>query len=47
VSTAALALKVLPHMRLYETTVDDVKYDHDLITAQAKKGSNGVRVVMC
>jgi hypothetical protein len=46
VSTAALALRVFPRMKLFETTVDDVKYDHDLITAQAKKGSKGVRVVM-
>ncbi|KAH7075714.1 putative cytochrome P450 [Paraphoma chrysanthemicola] len=46
VSTAALALNVFPHMKLFETTTDDVKYDHDLITAQAKKGSKGVRVVM-
>lgn len=34
-------------MKLYETTVEDVRYDHDLITAQAKKGSKGVRAVMC
>ena len=45
-STAALVLRVFPHMKLYETTIEDVKYDHDLITAQAKKGSKGVRVVM-
>ncbi|KAF2036389.1 putative cytochrome P450 [Setomelanomma holmii] len=46
VSTAALVLRVFPHMKLHETTVDDVRYDHDLITAQAKKGSKGVQVVM-
>lgn len=33
-------------MKLFQTTIDDVKYDHDLITAQAKKGTKGVRVVM-
>jgi hypothetical protein len=46
VSTAALVLRVFPHMKLYDTTVADVKYDHDLRTAQAKKGSKGVRVAM-
>ncbi|CAJ2509760.1 Uu.00g056600.m01.CDS01 [Anthostomella pinea] len=46
-TTAALALRVFPHMKLHGTMVEDVKYDHDLITAQAKKGSKGVQVVMC
>ncbi|XPS70250.1 hypothetical protein M3J09_002489 [Ascochyta lentis] len=46
-STAALSLQVFPHMKLYKTTVEDVRYDHALITAQAKKGSKGVRAVMC
>lgn len=46
-ATAALVLRVFPHMELFETTVDDVEYDHDLVTAQAKKGSKGVRVVIC
>lgn len=45
-ATAALTLRVFPQMRLFETTVDDIKYDHDLVVAQAKKGSKGVRVVM-
>ncbi|KAH9909477.1 cytochrome P450 [Xylariomycetidae sp. FL2044] len=45
-TTAALALRVFPHMKLYETDINDVKYDHDLITAQARKGSKGIRVVM-
>jgi tetrahydromethanopterin S-methyltransferase subunit F len=47
VTTAALALQVFPHMKLYETAVEDVRYDHDLITAQPKKESKGVRVIMC
>lgn len=45
-ATAALVLRVFPRMSLYETTIADVRYDHDLITAQAVKGSRGVRVVM-
>ncbi|ROV93806.1 hypothetical protein VMCG_08793 [Cytospora schulzeri] len=46
IAVAALVLRVLPRMSLYETTVDDVKYDHDLVTSQPKKGSKGVRVVI-
>ncbi|KAI1861411.1 uncharacterized protein JN550_010791 [Neoarthrinium moseri] len=44
--TAAVTLRVLPHMKLYETTIDDVKYDHDLVTYQTKKGSKGIRVTI-
>ncbi|KUI60841.1 Trichodiene oxygenase [Cytospora mali] len=46
IATAALVLRVFPRMRLYETTEDDVKYDHDLVVSQPKNGSKGVRVVM-
>ncbi|ROV96702.1 hypothetical protein VSDG_05517 [Cytospora chrysosperma] len=46
IATAALVLRVLPRMNLYQTTVDDVRYDHDLIVSQPKKGSKGVRVVI-
>lgn len=46
IATAALVLRVLPRMRLFETTVDDVRYDHDLVVSQPKKGSKGVRVVI-
>ncbi|KAH7325633.1 benzoate 4-monooxygenase cytochrome P450 [Stachybotrys elegans] len=43
--TAALALRVLPHVKLYETVEDDIKYDFDALTPQPKKGSRGVRVI--
>jgi hypothetical protein len=39
-------LRVLPQMKLFETTVDDVAYDHDMLVAMAKKESQGVRAVM-
>jgi tetrahydromethanopterin S-methyltransferase subunit F len=45
-TTAALSLRVFPHMKLFETTIDDVKYDHELFTARGKRGSKGVRVAM-
>ncbi|KAI6380618.1 hypothetical protein MCOR25_001555 [Pyricularia grisea] len=41
---AALAIRVLPHATLYETTYEDVLYDHDMFIPRAKKGSKGVRV---
>ena len=37
------ALHVIPRMTLYETTIDDVKYDRDLFVPLVKKGSKGVR----
>lgn len=43
---AAVALRVLPHMRLYETTERDVAYDHDMFIPVVAAGSKGVRVVM-
>jgi hypothetical protein len=46
VTTAALVLRVFPHVKLYEMTVEDVRYDYDLMTAQVKKGSKGVRAGM-
>ncbi|KAL4914814.1 cytochrome P450 [Aspergillus aurantiobrunneus] len=42
----ALALRVFPRMRLYETTVDDVRYDLDLFAPMPRKGSNGVRAII-
>lgn len=45
-ATAALVLRVFPRMQLYETTVDDVKYDFDLFIPMVKKSSSGVRVTM-
>ncbi|WYZ35865.1 hypothetical protein EsH8_X_000512 [Colletotrichum jinshuiense] len=42
----ALALRVLPNMRLFETNDEDVAYDHDMFIPVAKQGTNGVRVKM-
>lgn len=46
ISMAALALRVLPHMNLHDTTVSDLEYDHDQLIAMTKAGSKGVRVAM-
>lgn len=43
---AALALRVLPRMRLYETTELDVRYDHDLFVPLTRGDSKGVRVLV-
>jgi len=43
---AALAIRVFPHMKLFETTIDDGKYDHELFTARGKRGSKGIRVTL-
>lgn len=42
----ALALRAMPHMRLYETTERDVAYDHDMFVPVTAEGSRGVRVVI-
>ncbi|KAJ0318600.1 hypothetical protein COL5a_010577 [Colletotrichum fioriniae] len=41
---AAMTLRVLPQLRLYETTDADIEYDYDLAVAMPKKGSKGIRL---
>ncbi|KAK8875095.1 trichodiene oxygenase [Apiospora arundinis] len=43
---AALTLRVIPRMRLYETTELDVRYDHDMFVPLTHKNSKGVRVLV-
>ncbi|KAK6218825.1 hypothetical protein LQW54_002751 [Pestalotiopsis sp. IQ-011] len=43
---AALTLRVLPHIRLFETTEEDIRYDHDMLIPIPKAGTNGVRAVL-
>ncbi|KAF5650622.1 cytochrome P450 monooxygenase oxidoreductase [Fusarium sp. NRRL 52700] len=45
-SLAALVLRVMPCMRLYETTERDVRYDHDMFIPMTESGSKGVRVII-
>ncbi|KAJ4865711.1 cytochrome p450 domain-containing protein [Trichoderma breve] len=45
-SVVALTLRVFPRTKLYETGIDDVKYDYDLFVPMPKKESKGVRVVI-
>lgn len=42
--TAMMAFRVIPRASLYETTIEDLTYDHDLIVVQTKKGSISVRI---
>lgn len=47
ISVATLALRVWPRMKLYETSIDDVRHDHDLfLVPMVKKDSKGVRVTI-
>lgn len=43
---AAITLRVLPKMHLYETTELDVKYDHDMFIPCTYDDSKGVRVTI-
>ena len=43
---AAITLRVLPHMKLYETTWEDVAYDYDVMIPMPKKGTSGVRIII-
>ncbi|KAI1482460.1 cytochrome P450 [Daldinia eschscholtzii] len=42
----ALVLRVYPHMRLFETTEEDVRYDYDIVIPMPKSDSKGVRVII-
>ncbi|KAL6703424.1 hypothetical protein ACN47E_009683 [Coniothyrium glycines] len=42
---SALVLRVLPHMRLTDTTIADISYDHDMFIPMTKD-NRGVRVIM-
>ncbi|CAG9960707.1 unnamed protein product [Clonostachys byssicola] len=46
VCIAALQLRVLPKMRLYETNDLDVQYDHDELVGKPRSDSQGVRVLI-
>ncbi|KAI0841081.1 cytochrome P450 [Hypoxylon sp. FL0890] len=43
---AALVLRVFPHMRLFETTEADVRWDCDMVVPQTRAESKGIRVVI-
>ncbi|KAK0617727.1 cytochrome P450 [Immersiella caudata] len=44
IMTALMAMRVIPRAKLYDTTIEDLTYDHDLIVVQTKKGSISVKV---
>jgi hypothetical protein len=43
---AALTLRVLPRMRLYQTTVRDIRYDYDTLSPNPVRESRGIRVTI-
>lgn len=46
VGLAALTLRLFPRTKLYETGVDDIKYDHDLFAPAPRDTSKGVRAII-
>ncbi|KAI6091587.1 cytochrome P450 [Hypoxylon rubiginosum] len=46
VGLAALVLRVLPKMKLFETTVKDVQWDYDMIIPMPSRDSKGMRVTI-
>ncbi|KAI0181144.1 cytochrome P450 [Hypoxylon sp. FL1284] len=42
--TAAMAIRVLPRAKLYKTTIEDIRYDHDLVVPQTIHGSIAARI---
>ncbi|KAI2616903.1 cytochrome P450 [Hypomontagnella submonticulosa] len=45
-SLAAMTIRVYPRMQLYETTEEDVRYDHDMFNPIPKASSKGVRAII-
>ncbi|KAF5531585.1 cytochrome P450 oxidoreductase [Fusarium mexicanum] len=43
-SLAALVLRVMPYMRLYETTDRDVRYDHDMFIPMTESGKRPIAI---
>ncbi|CAJ2502480.1 Uu.00g098740.m01.CDS01 [Anthostomella pinea] len=44
--TAVLVLRLIPHMTLYDTVFEDIKYEFDRLTPQPRAGARGVRVTI-
>ncbi|KJZ77761.1 hypothetical protein HIM_02938 [Hirsutella minnesotensis 3608] len=43
---AALTIRVIPHMRLYQTRLSDIDYDYDEVAPRPRRGSKGLRILM-
>ena len=41
---ATMAFRILPRAQLFETTMDDLRYDHDMVVVQTKKGSISTQI---
>lgn len=38
IMAALMAFRIIPKAELFETTIEDLTYDHDLVVLQTKKG---------
>ena len=43
---ALLTVRIFPRMRLYETTISDITYDHDIFNPLPVATSKGVRAII-
>lgn len=43
---AVLVLRVYPRLRLYEPSVDDIRFDSDYFVPCIKKGREGLRAMV-
>jgi hypothetical protein len=44
VMAALMAYRIIPKAELFETTIEDLTYDHDLVVLQTKKGHISTRI---
>ncbi|KAK3387782.1 cytochrome P450 monooxygenase-like protein [Podospora didyma] len=44
IMVALVAMRIIPRARLYETSLEDITYDHDQVVLQTKKGNISVRI---
>lgn len=43
---AAMAFRVLPRAQLYETSIEDIRYEYDLVVPQTINGSIAARIII-
>jgi hypothetical protein len=44
IMAALMAFRIIPKAELFETTIEDLTYDHDLVVLQTKKGHISTRI---
>lgn len=44
IMAALMAFRIIPKAELFDTTIEDLTYDHDLVVLQTKKGHISTRI---